>query len=265
MIQSKLHSWQVLAEDAAKKAGALMMERLKQPLELKSKGFRDIVTAVDYEAQELITTMIRNAFPDHGFLTEEEDSTLPEEGPVRWVIDPIDGTSNYARHIPSFCTSIAAAVGDEIVVGVIYDPNLDELFSAVKGSGTTLNGLPVICRSSGEFGDAIIALDWSRAIEDRKRIFAALMNFGLDVRSLRGNGSAALALAWVAAGRFDGYVNFTLSPWDWAAASLMIQEAGGRFAQPNGDKVTLTESCGTVAGTSLIFDELCDRVVGALA
>lgn len=258
---SELQAWRDLAEDAAQKAGALMLERLKEPMELKSKGFRDIVTAVDFEAQALITSMIREAFPDHGFLTEEEDSTLPEEGPVRWVIDPIDGTSNYARGIPSFCTSIAAAVDDEVVVGVIYDPNLDELFSTVKGAGTMLNGNPVTCRENDDFGNAIIALDWSRSTEDRRLLFDALMNFGLDVRSLRCSGSASLALAWVAAGRFDGYVNFTLSPWDWAAAGLMIQEAGGYFTQPSGEKVTLTNSSGTIAGTSQIFDELRQRVV----
>ncbi len=260
MNPSNLQAWRELAEDAAQKAGALMLERLKHPMELKSKGFRDIVTAVDYEAQALITTMIREAFPEHGFLTEEEDSTLPEDGPVRWVIDPIDGTSNYARGIPSFCTSIAAAVDDDVVVGVVYDPNLDELFSASKNAGTTLNGELVTCSDINDFGDVIVALDWSRATEDRKRIFDALLSFGLDVRSIRGTGSAALALAWVAAGRFDGYANLTLSPWDWAAAGLMIEEAGGRFTQPNGEKVTLTQPCGTIAGTSLIFEELRERV-----
>lgn len=265
MKQSDLQAWRELAEEASRRAGALMLERLKQPMELEIKGFRDIVTAVDYEAQGLITGMIREAFPDHGFITEEEDDSLPEDGPVQWVIDPIDGTSNYARGIPTFCTSIGAAVDDEVVVGVIYDPNLDELFSAAKGAGVTLNGQPIQCNDNTDLGNAIIGLDWSRSHEDRQQVFDILQGFGLDVRSLRGTGSASLALAWIAAGRFDGYVNMTLSPWDWAAADIMIREAGGRFEQPDGSRVTLTESCGTIAAASGIFDELQARVAKTLS
>lgn len=252
--------WQAVAERAAREAGALMLRRLQEPLELQSKGFRDVVTAVDYEAQALITGLIREAFPSHGFLAEEEDSSLPEHGDVKWIIDPIDGTGNYSRGIPSFCTSIAAAVDEKVVLGVIYDPNLKELFSAVRGEGGSLNGEAICCSSTDSLDNAVVCLDWSREKSDRRLVFDALVEFGLDVRTIRATGSATLALAWVAAGRFDGYVNLTISPWDWAAAALLIEESGGRFAQLDGAPPSFTDTCSVIAATDQLFAPLQQRI-----
>ncbi|MEM7131868.1 MAG: inositol monophosphatase family protein [Chloroflexota bacterium] len=258
--QSDYLLWQAVAEKAAQEAGALMLRRLQEPLELTDKGFRDVVTAVDFEAQALITDSVQAAFPEHAFLTEEEDSSLPQQGEVRWIIDPIDGTSNYSRGIPSFCTSIGVAVNNEIVVGVIYDPNLNELFSAVKGEGSTLNGQPIHCSQVDELGAAVVCLDWSRENSDRQVVFNILSTLGLEVRTLRGTGSAALALAWIAAGRFDGYINLTISSWDWAAGALLIAEAGGLFTQAGGSPVSLEKSSGGIAATKAVHGTLEERV-----
>lgn len=252
--------WMSVAERAAREAGKLMLERLREPLDLRSKGFRDVVTAVDFEAQALITNAIRAAFPEHAFVTEEEDNSLPRHGSIQWIIDPIDGTSNYSRGIPNFCTSIGVADQNEVVAGVIYDPNLNELFCAVKGEGAKLNGQPVSCSSAGSLEDAVVGLDWSRELADRQQVLKVLATFGVDVRTLRAPGSAALALAWVAAGRFDGYVNLTISPWDWAAGGLLVTEAGGRFEQPEGSPAPLDSGCAVVAANSALFEPLCERI-----
>ncbi|MCP4425514.1 MAG: hypothetical protein GY803_13555, partial [Chloroflexi bacterium] len=132
------------ARETAVSAGNLIRQKWSQPRQIKNKGFRDVVTDTDIAAQQLITDAIRARFPDHGFLTEEEDGNLPVDGPVIWVIDPVDGTTNFSRAIPTFCVSIAAvSAKNEVLAGAVYDPMRDELFSAAKGQGATLNGRPI--------------------------------------------------------------------------------------------------------------------------
>ncbi len=224
-----------VAKEAAAAAGEVAREKFTQPLRVSSKGFRDYVTDADLAAQEKITTMIRAAFPDHGFLTEEEDSSLPTAGPVIWIIDPIDGTTNYSRGIPVFCVSIAAVqnrppLGDrDLLVGVIYDPMRDEMFSAVAGGGSFLNGRPMHASSTSELDPAVIAADWNYAGAIRQQTLDSVNRLVHDVDGIRSFASAALALAWVAAGRVDGYFNYSLMSWDLAAASLLIRQAGGRL------------------------------------
>ncbi len=223
-----------MAKNTAVSAGKLAREKFLQPRDLKMKGFRDIVTDADIASQKLITDAVLAQFPDHGFLTEEDDSTLPTEGDVKWVIDPIDGTTNYSRQIPEFSVSVGAVAGDENLVGAIYDPMREELFWAVKGQGAFLNGQRIRVSAVDELGSSIFSVDWSREPEGRANMFSKFQQVATHVQSARALGSAAIAQAWIAAGRLDGYLNLSLSPWDVAAGCLIVQEAGGFLSAGDG-------------------------------
>ena len=229
------------AKELALEAGALVADKWKNsPLTLTSKGFRDVVTDADFASQKLITDRVRQTFPTHGFLSEEDDGSLPTEGDVIWVIDPIDGTSNFSRKSPLFSVSIAAATltSDPNVfnsfVGVVLDPLRNELFEAQKGKGATLNGEPIQVSSISDFSNAIIALDWPRDPQERERTLNLVSKTVHESKTMRSIGSAALALSYIACGRLDAYFNLNLQPWDVAAAGLIIEEAGGRFSNISG-------------------------------
>lgn len=244
------------ATETAVAAGQLLRERWQQPQTLTSKGFRDWVTESDVAIQRFITDRIGAQFPDHGFLVEEKDAGLPESGRCIWIIDPIDGTNNFSRQQPNFCTSIAvglpagrrtpveaaastgaASTGAastssaagylEIVTGVVYDPIRGELFSGMLGGGAALNGRPLQVSQTRDLGQAIFALDWSNAPAQRQTVLEQLARIAPQTLTMRAIGSATLAIAWVAAGRLDGYWHNSLKAWDAAAATLFVHEAGG--------------------------------------
>lgn len=248
--------WCAAAAREARLAGALLRRMMAGPRQVQSKGFRDLVTDADFAAQELITRGLRQEFPSHGFWAEEANSELPTTGPVRWMVDPVDGTTNYSRSLPNFCVSIAAAVTETVVVGVIYDPMSDELFSAVRGQGCTVNGRPVTVSRTNSLADGAIAIDYGRRKVVRERAVAALLGFVHDVRNIRSIGSAALALAWVAAGRLDAYLSFELGAWDIAAGALMIQEAGGQVSTVAQGPLALVASTSCAASNGLLHEPL---------
>jgi myo-inositol-1(or 4)-monophosphatase len=242
--EKELHHYRQVACETAVSAGNLAREMFSQPREIKSKGFRDIVTDADFAAQLLITDAIQKAFPDHGFLTEEEDSQLPESGPIIWIIDPIDGTTNYSRQFPEFCVSIAACVptadGYAPVAAAIYDPMRQELFSAARGQGATVQlgdkpPRPLQVSSVANTADGLLCIDWSSSAKKRASILQLLNELAPKSFTIRAIGSAVLAMAWVAAGRVDAYLNLNLRPWDVAAALLLVQESGGAVTSPAGD------------------------------
>ncbi len=245
-------NWRIVAEKAAVEAGTLIRQMLTQPLHVQIKGYRDLVTDADIAAQKLITDQVRSYFPDHTFLAEEKNSELPSGGEVRWMIDPVDGTTNYSRGIPIFCVSIAVAVAEQVVVGVIYDPMREELFSALHGAGATCNGQPLHVSSTTILNEAIAALDWGRQQTIRQNSLNALTIFAHKVRSIRAVGSSALALAWVAAGRLDLYLNFNLSAWDIAAGMLLIHEAGGLTSGLDGQPIPLVENVPCLASNRVL-------------
>lgn len=220
------------AQEIAQRAGQLLRDKQNQPRQAKSKGLRDIVTDADFASQQLITSLILERFPDHGFMAEEEDSGLPDSGPYIWVIDPIDGTNNYARGLGNYSISIAAgqqtAAGLQIRVGVIYDPLRDETFSALENQGATVNGRPLQVSAADRLIESIFSLDWSHDQSFRLKTLQILNKIAPEVRTVRGIGSAALAMAWIASGRIESYLNMNLYAWDTAAGQLLIKEAGGQ-------------------------------------
>lgn len=222
------------AQIAAATAGAYLRETWQQPRQIHSKGWRDLVTDADVEAQRQITTLIRGRFPHHAFLTEEDDPSLPTAGPVQWIIDPIDGTSNFSRQIPVFSVSIAAVAEGKLVAGVIYDPLRQEMFAASASRPTTFNGHPVRVSQVNELIQAVAGFDWSRGPADRQKTLELLNGLAHRVHTVRVMGSAALGLAWVACGRVDAYFHVAMKPWDAAAGVLLVQQAGGKLTNLDG-------------------------------
>jgi myo-inositol-1(or 4)-monophosphatase len=242
------------AEEAARLAGDLLRQKLAQPRELSHKLLGDWVTDADHASQALITDFLRARFPGHAFIAEEVAPDLPRRGPITWLVDPVDGTSNYSRQQPNFSVSIAAAAAlpggrppdgayppMRPLAGVIYDPMRDELFGAAAGQGATLNGRPIAVSPTAVLDQSIVGLDWSHYPWGRRQMAQALTRFVDDTHSVRAIGSAALALAWVACGRLDAYANLGLGPWDAAAADLLIREAGGRITDLDGRPWTINE------------------------
>lgn len=222
------------AEQAARGGGELVVAKWAQPYQISKKGLRDWVTDVDVAAQKWMTTFIGQRFPEHGFLTEEQDEGLPAGAEITWIIDPIDGTSNYSRKQPIFCISIGVATGPKLVAGVIFDPLRQELFGAVAGQGARLNGQPIHVSQVKEPQEAIISHDWSRQPTMRQQTLEMVQAILHTVHTVRGLGSAALALAWLASGRLDGYFHLTAQAWDLAAGSLLVTEAGGKVSDMSG-------------------------------
>ncbi len=257
----QLVAWQRVAAEAARAAGALIRRMLDENVNVRNKGFRDLVTDADFASQKLITDMIRARFPNHGFLAEEEDTDLPTDRAISWAVDPIDGTSNYSIGLPTFCVSIGVAMKNEagadiVQVGVIYAPMFDEFYSAVRGQGATLNGKPIRVSQVPTLDGVTIGMDWGRDDDVRAAAFRVLDKLGHQVKTIRAIGSAAIALAWIAAGRYDAYFNPSLGPWDIAAGSLLIEEAGGSLTGLSGAPIVLATAKGCIATNGLVKEEL---------
>jgi len=212
---------------AAREAGQLLCEKYMRPHQVDYKGIINIVTEVDRESERLIYTLLHRDFPDYGFLGEEDIRSHSQKGTI-WIVDPVDGTSNYARGYPLFAVSIALERNGEVVLGVVYSPVLDELFTAEKGRGAQLNGKPLQVSTTAELGKSLVASGfpydtWSTPANN----LAEWSRFLLRTISARCDGCASLDFCHVACGRVDGYWEVGLDAWDMAAGALIVQEAGG--------------------------------------
>jgi myo-inositol-1(or 4)-monophosphatase len=214
-----------VAQLAARAAGDILRERYPQTREVRSKGRRDIVTDADFAAQQTIVELIRKHYPDAAILSEEGIDPPPEADLI-WVVDPLDGTTNYARRFPIFSTSIGVVQHRRPIAGVIYDPLHDQLFAARQDQGAQLNGQAIHCAATSEVESAIVALDWGRDDPIRAAALAWLSRVGQECRTIRSVGSAALGLCYIAAGWIDVYFHASLKPWDGAAGQIIAQEAG---------------------------------------
>jgi myo-inositol-1(or 4)-monophosphatase len=225
-----------LAEEIARAAGAIQRARYETELTVRTKSASiDLVTEVDHACEALCVERIRAVRPGDAILAEEGSGEEKPGASWRWVIDPLDGTMNYAHGYPRFCVSIGVQRRGEPSVGVVYDPLLDELFAATRGQGATRNGRAIRVSQERELGRALLATgfayDVHKSFDDNLDHFA---RFVKRVRGLRRDGSAALDLCYVAAGRFDGFWELKLKPWDVAAGNLIVEEAGGRTSDFRG-------------------------------
>ncbi len=230
--------WLRIATDIAYEAGALLKTHWRSGDAVRSKGYRNIVTAADIAAEELILTRLRAAFPDHTITSEEAGADIQETS-ARWYVDPLDGTTNFAHDNPNFCVSIAATQEGIPVVGVIYDPLRDFLFAATRDGGATLNNVPIHSSGVTALPEATFSADWPRQPQPRLELWARATKLMAEARTLRVLGAAALNMAYVAAGWFDLYLARALAPWDMAAGVLIAQEAGAVASTLNGSPWTL--------------------------
>jgi myo-inositol-1(or 4)-monophosphatase len=234
-----MESFEQAAILAAKKAGLLLKRRLGWKRQVKYKGVVNLVTEMDLLAEKVIVSEIRKRYPDHSLLAEEK-TDLRGDSPYRWVIDPLDGTTNYAHGYPVFSVSIALEKAGEVILGVVYDPTRDELFVGKKGKGARLNGRKIHVSSTPKLSECLLATGFPYDIrETAADNFDHFRNFALRVHAVRRAGSAALDLCYVAAGRFDGFWEMKLGPWDLAAGSLMVKEAGGKVTDFLGTPLVL--------------------------
>ncbi|OGW40907.1 MAG: inositol monophosphatase [Nitrospirae bacterium GWD2_57_9] len=234
-----MEQFAAVAREAARKAGAILRENINGVREITYKGDINLMTEMDMRSERAIVETLRAAFPKHGIIAEEETDLQNDSG-FRWVIDPLDGTTNYAHGYPCFSVSIALEHRDEVIVGVVYDPMRDELFSAEQGSGALLNGRKIRVSSVDTLIKSLLStgFPYDRKISEKNNMdyFHDLLMASQEVRR---DGSAALDLCAVAAGRFDGFWELKLKPWDVAAGSLIVREAGGVISDLAGKPVRL--------------------------
>ncbi|HSR09899.1 MAG TPA: inositol monophosphatase family protein [Thermodesulfobacteriota bacterium] len=237
-----MEAFRAVAVRAARKAGRILQSRLGRVKKVEYKGAVNLVTEMDLLSEKMIVSAIRAAFPRHSILSEEQtDRTEPS--PYRWVVDPLDGTTNYAHGFPVYCVSIGLAKEEEIILGVVYDPSRDELFVAEKGKGARLNGRRIRVSSAPLLSQSLLATGFPYDLRKSPvNNFDHFQNFARRVHAVRRAGSAALDLCYVAAARFDGFWEMKLGAWDLAAGSLMVKEAGGTVSDFSGKPIFLDGS-----------------------
>jgi myo-inositol-1(or 4)-monophosphatase len=252
-----------VALDAARGAGRLLREELGGARRISHKrSIIDLVTEMDQRAERFIVERLLAAFPDHAVLAEESGAT-DGRSEFRWVIDPLDGTTNYAHGLPVFAVSVALERAGTVELGVAYDPTRDECFVAQRGGGATLDGQPIRVSRVDALDQALLVTGFPYDIrttgETNLPEYAALSVRAQAVRRL---GSAVLDLCYVACGRLDGFWEFALGPWDMAAGGLIVQEAGGRVSNVHGGPWRL-EGPGVLASNGLVHDAILDGLATA--
>src|SRR5579864_4555759 len=242
----------------AREAGALLLPYFHQGLKIEYKGDADLVTAPDRASEALIRERIKNSFPSHDVLGEEQG--LNDQGSdYRWYVDPLDGTTNFAHGYPVFCVSMAlehrAASMAQRIAGVVFDPTRNEIFTAELGRGAQLNGKPIAVSKVAQLKESLVATGFPSHKRHKNPNIFFYHQITLRSHGVRRAGSAALDLCNVASGRFDGFWEFNLNPWDTAAGVLIVEEAGGKVSRFDGSTFEI-DSRETLASNGLIHDEL---------
>jgi myo-inositol-1(or 4)-monophosphatase len=249
------------AWEAADAAGTLIRERWQQPKEITYKGAIDLVTSVDRESERRIVEVLTGKFPEHSILAEEETNLVGAKGDYRWIIDPLDGTTNFAHGYPQCCVSIALESAGEIILGLVYDPLRRECFRTVKGQGSTLNGNPIRISEVKELDKALLATGFPYDRRQRADFYLDFFKeFMARSQGIRRAGSAALDLCYVACGRIDGFWEFKLRAWDVAAGALIVEEAGGKVSDLSGQPFSIGGS-ETLASNGYIHEEMISVAV----
>ena len=246
-----------VAVEAAQEAGRMLRENLAASREITYKGEVDLVTNFDNRSQQMIFDRLAENFPDHDFVAEE-GLDREKGGEFRWIFDPLDGTTNYAHRFPFFSVSIALEFQGQIVCGVVYDPVREETFSGMKKSGAFLNGERIKVSAIDELDKSLLATGFPYDLrESNENNIAHFNNFVTRAQAIRRCGSAALDLCYLACGRFDGFWELKLKPWDVAAASLIVQEAGGQLSDFNNREFSIY-SQETLGTNGLIHQQMLD-------
>lgn len=246
-----------LAVNIAKEAGYFLKENIGKIHEIEQKDglSTNLVTDVDKRSEALIIARIREYYPDHQILAEESGKEQTNSS-YKWIIDPLDGTTNYAHRFPVYCVSIAIEHNGKVIAGVVYDPNLDELFTAERGGGAYLNGERLHVTNTSSLKRSLLATGFPYNLHENPfNCIGHFNNFLMEAQAIRRLGSAALDLAYVAAGRLDGFWEVNLNPWDMAAAALFVEEAGGKVSDFMGNPFSIYRPQ-VVASNGFIHEEM---------
>lgn len=245
-----------VAWQAADAAGALIRESWQEPKEIDYKGAIDLVTSVDRESERRIVEILRRNFPGHSILAEEETNLVGAERDHCWIIDPLDGTTNFAHGYPQFCVSIALEHEGQIILGIVYDPLRAECFRAAKGRGATLNGTPIRTSTVQELDKSLLATGFPYDHRDNADYYLTFFKgFMTRCQGIRRAGAAALDLCYLACGRIDGFWELKLRPWDTAAGGLIVEEAGGKLTDFSGNPFSIRGK-ETLGSNGCIHDEM---------
>ena len=249
-----------VATRAIREAGRTVMEHFRAEKTVRVKGRGNIVTSVDYMVEAGLADVLRREFPGFGIMSEESVKEAGK-GEYTWITDPVDGTRNYASGIPHFCITLALTRGQDIVLGLTYDPLRDELFHAEKGGGAFLNGAPIRVSAQQTVQDSVLGMDMGYNEGRARQALEMVTVLWPGMQSLRIMGSAALGLAYAAAGRVDIYFHHHLYPWDIASGILLLQEAGGRVTDHTGQPIRW-DSQTVVASCPAVHDDFMRRTAG---
>lgn len=248
--------FRTVAIQAAQRAGDVLLEYARTGFRIEYKNAVNLVTDADRQAEQVIIDTIRRSYPHHRILAEERGTEPGQDASYQWVIDPLDGTTNFAHGFPFYCVSIGLEYRGRMIVGIVLDPTRQELFVAVAGQGSLLNERSILVSKTASLGVALLvtgfAYDVRESTHNNLDYFSA---FCLRARGVRRTGSAALDLCYVAAGRFDGFWEMKLHPWDMAAGALIVTEAGGRMSDFNGSSFSIYGQ-DMVASNDLIHNEM---------
>jgi myo-inositol-1(or 4)-monophosphatase len=250
------------AEDVARGAGDILRRNYGRRQQIHFKGEIDLVTEVDRESERFILGRIRETFPDHGILSEESPEHS-SRSPYRWIVDPLDGTTNYAHGYPCFCVSVAVEREGKTAAGVVYDPLLDESFTAAPGSGAFRNGERIAVSETTDLRKSLLATGFAYDVKVSKdNNFDYFRAFVFTGQAIRRDGSAALDLCYLACGRFDGFWELKLKPWDTAAGLLILREAGGIATRLDGSAYDIHQP-DLLASNGRIHDRMIEVLQGA--
>ena len=261
MPRPSLVTYLTVATQAVRRAGTLLRTHTGRPRTVRTKtGITDLVTEIDRASERLLHQAIQRRFPDHGFQGEERTRAHPE-APYQWIVDPLDGTTNFVHGVPAFAISMALVHRGTRLVGVIYDPTRNELFTAIRHAGARLNGRRLHVSRIRHLGRSLLSTGFSPAsAQQRKRCLRWLEAFQLRCQGVRRIGCATLNLAYVACGREEGFYEHNLWPWDMAAGILLVEEAGGRATDFHGHPVHL-ERRQVVASNGLIHTSMLSVLI----
>lgn len=253
-----------ICEEAARAGGTILLDWVDR-FAVREKGPADVVTEADLAAQEAIRSIVLGNFPTHEFLGEEDALHAPTSGNYRWIVDPLDGTMNYVHRVPNYCTSVALALGQELVVGAIYDPVAQECFLAEVGTGAFLNGQPIKVSGVTTPDKALVSASFPPKVRRDSPELATFVEALLHTQGIRRTGSAALNLCYLASGRFDAFWATETHSWDIAAGMLLVREAGGIMTDLDGGPIDLDHPQFLAASTQQLHDEMRQIIVRSLA
>lgn len=246
----------------ARQAGERINELTPQQRHVQFKGRRDMVTEVDQASEELIISAIQSQYPDHAIVAEESGGTAFQDAAFRWYIDPLDGTTNFVHGFPAYCVSLACSHEETLVAAAIYDPVKDELFTAWLGGGAYLNDRRISVSLVAGLQDSLLATGFPYVNDE---VYHQNMSLWVKIygqtQGLRRGGAAALDLAYVAAGRLDGFWEYSLSPWDQAAGALLVTEAGGKVTRTDGSAF-IPEHKSILASNTVLHPVLLEQFKG---